>query len=325
MHLRSSLLLVLLAAPASAAEVLVYPPEVTLSGPNRAQQLVVVMEEDGRAVADLMSGTKWSSSDEKVAKVDAKGRVTAVGDGETTITATVNGRRVEVKVTASGLDKPAEWNFRNHVIPTLTRAGCNSGACHGALAGKGGMKLSLRGYDPDGDWFVLTRQALARRVDLANPTDSLMLKKPARMLPHGGGERIVEGDENYALLESWIRAGAPGPKDTDAQLERVEVFPPAARLKPKDKLRVVARAVYSDGTTEDVTRWSRFGSSGELVAGVDEHGVVTVAGNGEAAITVNFGTRVATLTVTSPFPNSIDTSVFAKSPRNNFIDELVLK
>ena len=51
-------------------------------------------------------------------------------------------------------------------FPALTRAGCNSGACHGALAGKGGMKLSLRGYDPESDHFVLTRQALGRRVDL---------------------------------------------------------------------------------------------------------------------------------------------------------------
>jgi hypothetical protein len=322
MHLRFSILFALVAAPASAAEVRVYPPEVTLSGPNRAQQLVVVREDEGRAVADLTANTKWSSSDEKVAKVDAKGRVTAVGTGEATITATASGQRVEVKVTAT---KAAEWSFRNHIIPTLTRAGCNSGACHGALAGKGGMKLSLRGYDPETDWFVLTRQALARRVDLANPSDSLMLKKPARVLPHGGGERFVEGDENYSLIENWIRAGAPGLSVADARLERIEVYPPAARLKPTDKLRVIARAVYTDGTTEDVTRWSRFGSSGELVAGVDEHGVVTVAGNGEAAITVNFGTKVATLTVTSPFPNTIDAGVFARSPRNNLIDEHVLK
>ena len=38
--------------------------------------------------------------------------------------------------------------------------GHDTGACHGALAGKGGLKLSLRGFDPDTDHFVLTRQAL---------------------------------------------------------------------------------------------------------------------------------------------------------------------
>src|SRR5207237_313737 len=44
------------------------------------------------------------------------------------------------------------WSFRNHVIPVLTKMGCNSGACHGALAGKNGFKLTLRGYDPDTDY-----------------------------------------------------------------------------------------------------------------------------------------------------------------------------
>ena len=60
-------------------------------------------------------------------------------------------------------------SFERAVLPILTRAGCNAGACHGALAGKGGMKLSLRGYDPESDWFVLTRQALGRRADLMKP------------------------------------------------------------------------------------------------------------------------------------------------------------
>ena len=96
-------------------------------------------------------------------------------------------------------------------------------------------------------------------------------------------------------------------------------------LKPKDTLRVIARAVYSDGTTEDVTRWAKFGSSEDLVAGVNEDGRVTVSGHGEAAIIVSFGTKVTTLTITSPFANAVDASTFAKSPRNNFVDDLVLK
>jgi hypothetical protein len=187
------------------------------------------------------------------------------------------------------------------------------------------LKLSLRGYDPDSDWFSLTRQALARRVDLTKPADSLLLKKGARLMPHGGGTRVTEGDENYTLLLDWIRAGAPGPRDTDSQLERIEVFPRLAMPKPKDKIRVVARAVYSDGSMEDVTRWAKFTSSEDLVAGVDEDGLVTVAGSGEAAIIVNFGTKVGTLTVTSPFPNAVDVATFTKSPRNNFIDDHVLK
>src|SRR6185503_5368450 len=42
-------------------------------------------------------------------------------------------------------------SFVNDVIPVLTRAGCNSGTCHGAAVGKNGFKLSLRGYAPELD------------------------------------------------------------------------------------------------------------------------------------------------------------------------------
>src|SRR6202049_2063590 len=91
--------------------------------------------------------------------------------------------------SAARADEPS---FRNHIVPILTKSGCNSGACHGALAGKGGLKLSLRGYDPESDFFVLTRQAGARRVDRQEPAKSLMLLKPTRKMPHGGGKRFED-------------------------------------------------------------------------------------------------------------------------------------
>src|SRR5215475_13828065 len=136
-------------------------------------------------------------------------------------------------------------SFRNHIIPILTRAGCNSGACHGALAGKGGLKLSLRGYDPTADHFVLTRQALGRRVDKQEPARSLMLLKPTLALSHGGGQKLEVGSPDYQLLADWIASGAPGPLPDDVRIQRLEVFPPAAVLKPADNLQVVVRAWYS--------------------------------------------------------------------------------
>lgn len=319
----SLLALLLAASGALAADLRVYPPEVAIAGSNRVQQLLVVEEENGRVVADLTAKAKFTTSASPVAKVDADGLVTAASNGAATITATVAGRTATAKVKVSG--SPAGWNFRNHIIPLLTKNGCNSGACHGALAGKGGMKLSLRGYDPDTDHFVLTRQAVARRIDLTKPAESLMLKKATRAISHGGGIRFEEETDSYYLVLDWIKAGARGPKDTDPRLERIEVFPKAALLAPKDEMRVIVRAIYSDGTIEDVTRWSRFGSSEELVAKVDEDGRVSVAGYGEAAVTVNFGTQVAILPVTSPYPNNVAAAAFASAPRHNFVDDLVLK
>ncbi|MCI0702709.1 MAG: DUF1549 and DUF1553 domain-containing protein, partial [Planctomycetia bacterium] len=310
---------------ASAADLRVYPSGITIGGPNRTQQLLVVEEENGRAVRDLTSKAKFSSSAAKVVKVNADGLVTGLAAGEGKVVISIREKAIEIAVK---VEEPGEWSFRNHVIPTLTRAGCNAGACHGALAGKGGMKLSLRGFDPESDWFVLTRQAVARRVDLTQPGESLALKKPTRALPHGGGLRFDEGSPHYELLFNWIKTGATGPKADDAHIERLEVFPPAILVHPADQkstFRALVRAIYSDGTTEDATRWARFGSSEELVARVNEDGVISPTGHGESAITVGFGTKVATLTVTAPYPNNVKAEVFAKSPRHNFIDDLVLK
>ena len=43
-------------------------------------------------------------------------------------------------------------------MPVFMRAGCNTGSCHGAARGKDGFRLSLFGFDPDGDHYRLTRE-----------------------------------------------------------------------------------------------------------------------------------------------------------------------
>jgi hypothetical protein len=220
---------------------------------------------------------------------------------------------------------PTMDTFRNEVIPILTRIGCNSGACHGALAGKGGLKLSLRGYDPETDHFVLTRQARGRRIDRQEPTRSLFLLKPTLSINHGGGQKLVPGSPDYQILVDWIAAGAPAPLADGPRVARIEATPATSVLKPKDTMQVVVKAFYTDGTSRDVTRWARFNSSEDLVAGVDADGRVTVAGYGEAAITVGFANYVAAVRITSPLPNVVDAKVFATAPRHNFIDDLVLK
>jgi Protein of unknown function (DUF1553)/Protein of unknown function (DUF1549) len=227
-------------------------------------------------------------------------------------------------VPAAGAE-PSAPSFRNDIIPLLTRVGCNSGACHGALAGKGGMKLSLRGYDPEADHFVLTQQALSRRINQQDPVNSLMLKKPTRQVPHGGGRRFEEDSTEYQVILDWIKAGAKGPAADDPRLARIEVSPRSVVAKPKDQIRVNVKAWYTDGRSKDVTRWARFGSTEELVAAVIDEGVVTVAGHGETAITIGFGNLVATTSITSPYPNQVADVAYDASPKNNFIDEHVLR
>jgi len=74
---------------------------------------------------------------------------------------------------AQGTERDA--SFPTGILPILTKAGCNAGACHGAAIGQGGFKLSLLGYDPDWDFDAITRQFNARRLDFASPGQSLIL------------------------------------------------------------------------------------------------------------------------------------------------------
>ncbi len=214
--------------------------------------------------------------------------------------------------------------FRRHVLPILSKLGCNSGACHGALAGKGGFKLSLNGYDPTGDHFNITSQSKGRRVELADPGRSLVLTKPTGALAHKGGLRLDPDSEDYRVLSEWIANGATGPTNADAILETLVVSPAQVSLKVGESKQLSVQAVYSDGRTEDVTKWAKFTSTLAPVVTADESGKVEVVGHGEGSIVVWFSSRLAVSTITSPFELDLADSVYDTAPKRNFIDQLVL-
>jgi hypothetical protein len=216
-------------------------------------------------------------------------------------------------------------SFRNDVQPVLAKLGCNSGACHGALAGKGGFKLSLRGYDAMADYLSITRDARGRRIEPTEPGRSLLLMKPTMAVPHKGGLRFDVDSEAYKILSQWIAAGAKPPSDLDPLLERIEVSPSEVTLKSGEEYRVNVQAIYSDGSTRDVTPWAKFAATNEAVATVDEDGLVKVIGHGIGAATAWYSSKIVNLRITSPYDADVPDSVYAESPRRNFIDELVLK
>src|SRR5438874_921961 len=116
---------------------------------------------------------------------------------------------VTAAAAASGTAPPragaARVSFLYDVHPILSRAGCNQGTCHGNANGKGGLKLSLRGADPEQDYYSLVAESLGRRVNRAAPARSLMLRKPTAALPHTGGQRFGVGSREYSVVMRWIQ------------------------------------------------------------------------------------------------------------------------
>ncbi|RFC42871.1 MAG: hypothetical protein DVB28_001697, partial [Verrucomicrobia bacterium] len=157
------------------------------------------------------------------------------------------------------------WSFQRHILPVLTKAGCNTGGCHGALAGKGGFRLSLSAYDAAADYASITRDALGRRIETGDPLHSLLLTKPTAAAPHKGGRRLDPRSDDYRILAEWIAAGAPGPRPDEPRLEKIEVLPAKLALKKGEKAKLQVRAHYAGGLVEDVTRWAKFTSTDETM------------------------------------------------------------
>ena len=320
----------LLACPLRASEsdlrYQLLPNPIVLWRVGATQQLVVeALDAQGRAVSDVTEAARMGSADPSIAVVDEARRVVGLKAGKTTLTVQVEGVKLEVPIEVRPGPVPYVASFRNDVIPVLTKAGCNSGACHGAAAGKGGLKLSLRGYDPASDYRVLTRQARSRRTDPRHPGRSLVLLKPTMTIPHGGGLRFEVGSDDYWILADWIAHGCPPPTASDPHVERLEVLPHAVRSTPGRTQRFIVLAHYSDGTRRDVTRWCKFSSSNMVVATAAPDGTVAIEGRGEAKVYATFGNLVAAATIVVPYRSDLSPSTFSAAEQFNFVDELVLE
>lgn len=306
---------------AAESSVKLLPAELKIVGKENRQRLLA--ERTNGTLFVGQADAQWTSSDPKVATVE-NGVVVPQGNGQATITAKSGDQVATASVTVANFEQPHVWNFRNHVQAVLAKTGCNSGACHGALAGKGGFRLSLRGYDPNSDFYNLVKQQRGRRVELADPAQSLLLTKPTGALPHKGGIRFDSDSLDYRVIAEWLSAGAAPPSSNDPSVDRLEILPEQSQLANGQSQDLVVRAYYSDGHVEDVTRWVKFTSADETVSRVENDGKVTVIGPGEGAITAWFASKIVIGRVTVPFGHQVPAETYAAEPRRNFIDEHVL-
>jgi hypothetical protein len=96
-------------------------------------------------------------------------------------------------------------DFERHVMGILGRAGCNGGSCHGSFQGKGGLRLSLFGFDPEKDFVAIRRDTQARRINPNDPDNSLFLLKAIGAVEHGGGARFGKNSWQYNRAAAMSR------------------------------------------------------------------------------------------------------------------------
>ncbi|HYW78485.1 MAG TPA: DUF1549 domain-containing protein, partial [Thermoguttaceae bacterium] len=212
-------------------------------------------------------------------------------------------------------------DFATYVMPLLSRLGCNATACHGAAIGKGGLKLSMFGAEPQQDYDTLTRAAGARRINRVEPLESLMLLKASQRIPHGGGKKIEVDSPEYQNLARWIAAGAPWGDADGPTLVSIRVAPEEQTLAKDATHQLRATAVFSDDTERDVTGAAQYRSSDEAVATVDADGTVQAKQFGESIVVVTYMRRGGVVRVLVPQPLSDE---FPNVEVYNKVDELVV-
>jgi hypothetical protein len=293
----------------------VVPAQIRLHGPNAAHGLLAsaVMPDGTRR--DVTGAVALSIDAPRVAELQST-RLLARSDGRATVAVRYGGQTARVPVEVNGSRRPVAVSFRNDVIPLLARLGCSSGTCHGANSGKGGFKLSLRGYAPELDHLAITRQLDGRRIAREYPERSLFLRKPTLQVKHGGG-RVLEIDSpEYRVLAGWLRQGAPPVDKADVRLTELRLLPGDKLYRSGEHQRVLVQATFSDGHTEDVTHRALLRSTDPAVAQLTEQGEVTALNPGSTAVQAKYMDRLAVLRVTVPFPQKVDPVVYrlARSP-----------
>ncbi len=305
----------------SAKQLIVSPSAITLSSARDSQAIIAVIVNPDGSTTDVSVSANIAAERDGLVRIH-EGIVEPVADGETELIISTEDLHQRVKVTVSGAENSPLLTFRNDVLPVLTRAGCNTGRCHGQAAGKDGFKLSLFGYDPAGDYHRLTREFAGRRINLATPDDCLVMNKAMGKVPHTGGQRIEEGSREYRVLFDWLSTGSnPDPSVMPLPVG-IEVFPKKAIFKDSNDSNqtLMVLAHYSDGSDRDVTEDAVFLSNNEGAASVTSRGLVSSVGPGTAFILARFDQFTAGTNIivrpNKPF-------VFPAISANNYIDEFV--
>lgn len=220
-------------------------------------------------------------------------------------------------------ETPNRMTFERDVMSVLSKAGCNSGTCHGNINGKGGFFLSLRGQDADFDYKQIVQMDSGRRVNQIVPEKSLLLLKATAAVPHGGGRRFATDEPEYEILTKWISEGTAAVNPDAPQVSKLVATPEDAVIwSPENSQPLNVIAQFSDGTQRDVTRLACFETSDPLVE-VTPEGVVQFSDPGVVTVVIRYLNQQTPVRIA--YRPAVDNFVWQGPEPQNFIDEVIFK
>ena len=256
------------AEPRRATTLTVTPATAELTALGASVQLSAqVLDQIGQAMAAAV--VNWSSSGALAVTVDASGLVTAVANGQATITASAGGAAGTAMVTvAQAPDSVA-------VLP--------GEATIAALGDT--LRLTAEAFDANGRAVAGAEFEWASSDDAVATVDGSGLVTAA-----GNGQATITASAGGASGTAMVTvAQAP---------DSVAVSPAEATIAALgDTLRLAAEAFDANGRAVAGAEFE-WASSDDAVATVDGSGLVTAAGNGHATITASAGGAAGTAMVT---------------------------
>ncbi len=299
----------------------VYPADINLTTSSDRQLVIVQAVQADGITRDVSKEASFTLTNPALCRRDGT-TLYPIADGQTELKVEFGGKMLTIPVKVERAAEARAISFKLDVMPVWMKTGCNTGSCHGAARGKDGFRLSLFGFDPDGDYLRITRELPGRRIDLAVPDASLLIEKSIGVVPHTGGKRFERDSELCKIVVDWITAGCPrDPADVPTCIG-LEIYPRDGVLDGEGaKQGVTARAKYSDGTDRDVTSLALYLSNNDTSASISQDGIITAGARGEAFVMARF----ATFTVGSHFVVLPKGLVYEDTPKAkvNYIDELV--
>ena len=313
------------------------PVTASLQGAHATQQFLALVKYADGTERDVTAEVEWRLSRPALARFVSTGRLAPSSDGSLTVTAIFQGKQgqSEVKIMGAAAARPA--TFTREISGIFTKRGCNTSVCHGGVKGQGGFKLSANALYPADDyqWImqggayqVLSAEVKgtrAPRVDLKNPEQSALVRKPTMAVPHGGGKRFALDSDDYRIMLDWIRNGAPFRQEgaaPEAKLTRLELFPSTVVMTASAEHRLLVTAHFSDGHTEDYTHESLYTVNDGEIASAAAGGVVRAKRLGETSILVRAAGQVASVVVGVVGPPVLN---YPEVKRANFIDDRVFE
>ena len=269
-------------------DVRLMPDKLVLETASDRQSVVLVATYQDDVTIDVTPYAKLTLANPALASIE-NGVLLPKVDGITELVAEYGGQQTKVSLVVTNAGARPPMSFKRDVMPVFARAGCNTGGCHGSSRGKDGFRLSLFGFDPDGDYYRLTRELSGRRINLNVPAQSLVLEKATEGVPHSGGKLFDKNSHLYATLLAWIRNGAPQDPPDVPRVRGIEVFPKQLLMEGRGaRQQLTVRAHYTDGTDRDVTRLTTFISNNETSVKAEKTGLLASGDSGEAFVLARF-------------------------------------